>query len=124
LSVRNHNNNQHKFKIEERRKQVACLLARSLTQTEIARRLGVDQSTVSDDIKALKEMSQRFIYDLAKSDLHIITKVVWTASVRQKKEAWAMYDSWNAASSALLIYSLVKVKCSYSMQASLHAFIL
>lgn len=59
----------HTFKIEERRRQVASLIARSMTQTEIARQLGVDQSTVSDDIKALKQMSQRFIYDLVKSDL-------------------------------------------------------
>jgi IS30 family transposase len=40
-----------------------------MTETEIAKELGVDQSTISRDIKVLKELSQRFVYDLAKSDL-------------------------------------------------------
>ena len=39
-----------------------------MTETEIAKRLGVDQSTISRDIKELKKMSQQFVYDLAKSD--------------------------------------------------------
>jgi hypothetical protein len=33
------------------------------------RSLNVDQSAISRDVKALKEMSQRFVFDLAKSDL-------------------------------------------------------
>jgi IS30 family transposase len=40
-----------------------------MSETEIAKELGVDQSTISRDIKILKELSQRFVYDLAKSDL-------------------------------------------------------
>jgi IS30 family transposase len=40
-----------------------------MTESEIAQELNVDQSTISRDIKALKELSQQFIYDLAKSDL-------------------------------------------------------
>jgi IS30 family transposase len=40
-----------------------------MTEGEIAQELGVDQSTISRDIKALKEQSQQFVYDLAKSDL-------------------------------------------------------
>lgn len=47
----------HNFKIEERRRQVASLLAQSMTESEIAQELGVDQSTISRDIKALKELS-------------------------------------------------------------------
>lgn len=57
------------MKIQERRRQVASLVSKSLTQTEIARQLGVDQSTISGDIKALKEMSRQFVFDLVKSDL-------------------------------------------------------
>ena len=68
-----HNNqNNHvngKYEVEERRRKVASLLAQSMTESEIASDLGVDQSTVSRDIKALKEQSQQFVYDLAKSDL-------------------------------------------------------
>jgi IS30 family transposase len=40
----------HKFKIEERRRKVASLLAQSMTETEIAQELNVDQSTISRDV--------------------------------------------------------------------------
>jgi hypothetical protein len=40
-----------------------------MTETEIAQELEVDQSPVRRDIKVLKELSQHFVYDLAKSDL-------------------------------------------------------
>jgi IS30 family transposase len=58
-----------KFKIEDRRRKIAILLAQSMTETEIAQELNVNQSTISRDIKMLKELSQRFVFDLAKSDL-------------------------------------------------------
>jgi IS30 family transposase len=45
------NNNNYRFKIEERRRKVASLLAQSLTETEVAERLNVDQSTISRDVK-------------------------------------------------------------------------
>ena len=41
------------------------MLAQSMTETEIAEQLNVDQSTISRDIKALKELSQQFVFDLA-----------------------------------------------------------
>ena len=47
-----------RFKTEERRRQVASLLAQSITESEIAKKLNVDQSTISRDIKTLKQMSQ------------------------------------------------------------------
>jgi IS30 family transposase len=59
----------HKYKIEDRRRRVASMLAQSMTETEIAEELKVDQSTISRDIKVLKKLSQQFVYDLAKSDL-------------------------------------------------------
>jgi IS30 family transposase len=39
-------------------------LKQSMTETEIAEELNVDQSTISRDIKALKEISQQFVFDL------------------------------------------------------------
>jgi IS30 family transposase len=59
----------HKYEIEERRRKVATLLAQPMTGTEIALELKVGQSTISRDIKVLKELSQRFVFDLAKFDL-------------------------------------------------------
>jgi IS30 family transposase len=58
-----------RFAVEERRRQVASLLAQSKTETEIAAELGVSQVTIFRDIKVLKEMSQQFVYQLAKSNL-------------------------------------------------------
>jgi len=37
----------HKFKIEDRRRKVATLLAQLMAETEIAQELKVDQSTIS-----------------------------------------------------------------------------
>ncbi len=58
-----------RLKLEERRRQVASLVAQSRTEKEIAQMLGVDQSTISRDIQALREESVHFVHDLAKSDL-------------------------------------------------------
>jgi predicted DNA-binding protein YlxM (UPF0122 family) len=41
----------HNKKIKARRNQVASLLSKSFSETEIAQQLGVDQSTISRDIK-------------------------------------------------------------------------
>jgi IS30 family transposase len=59
----------HTVKIEERRRKVGSLLAQSMTETEIAEQLELNQSTISREVEALKEMSQQFVFNLAKSDL-------------------------------------------------------
>jgi IS30 family transposase len=85
----------HNFKIEERRRQVASLLAQSMTESEIAQELGVDQSTISRDIKALKELSQQFVYNLAKSDLAYYYKQSIDGIEEAKREAWRIYHHNN-----------------------------
>jgi hypothetical protein len=92
------NHNAKKFDIEERRRQVARLLARSKSQIEIADALGVDQTTISGDIKALRVMSQSFIFDLAKSDLGSYYKDCLDSIEEVKREAWMIYDQWTAYS--------------------------
>jgi DNA-binding transcriptional ArsR family regulator len=82
------NNNNYTFKIEERRRQVASLLAQSLTETEIAEQLNVDQSTISRDVKVLKEMSQQFVFDLAKSDLAYYYKQCIDGIEEVRRKAW------------------------------------
>jgi IS30 family transposase len=84
----------HNFKIEERRKKVASLSAQSMTETEIAQELNVDQSTISRD-KALKELSQQFVYDLAKSDLSYYYKQSIDGIEEAKREAWRIYHNNN-----------------------------
>jgi IS30 family transposase len=80
----------NKFKIEERRRQVASLLAQSTTETEIAQKLNVDQSTISRDIKALKQMSQQFVFDLAKSDLAYHYQQCINGIEEVRRKAWEL----------------------------------
>src|SRR5215207_202739 len=87
------NMSRHTFRIEERRRKVASLLAQSMTEEEIARQLNVDQSTISRDIKVLKHMSQQFVYDLAKSDLAHCYKQCINGIEEVKRKAWESYRS-------------------------------
>jgi DNA-binding NarL/FixJ family response regulator len=57
------------YYIEEHRREVAQMLAQGHSETEISGLLGVHVSTISRDVKVLKELSQRFVFDLAKGDL-------------------------------------------------------
>jgi IS30 family transposase len=92
------NQSVHTFKIEERRRRVSSLLAQSLTETEIADELNVYQSTISRDVKALKELSQQFVYDLAKSDLAYYYKQSIDGIEEAKREAWKIYRNNNDVS--------------------------
>jgi IS30 family transposase len=91
--VHNLNCTAHSFKIEERRRRVASLLAQSMTESEIAQQLNVDQSTISRDVKALKELSQQFVYELAKSDLAYYYKQSIDGIEEAKREAWRIYHN-------------------------------
>jgi hypothetical protein len=85
----------HKYKIEDRRRSVASLLAQSMTETEIAKKLKVDQSTISRDIKVLKKMSQQFVYDLAKSDLAYCYKQCLDGIEEVKRRGWDIFNGIN-----------------------------
>jgi hypothetical protein len=89
----------HKFAIEERRRHVASLLAKRKTQTEIAAIVGVDQSTISDDVKALRLMSQRFVYDLAKGDLGFLYKTCLDGIDEVIIKAWKIHDLYESSPS-------------------------
>jgi hypothetical protein len=60
------NSSKSKFIIEERRRIVAKLWAQSKSETEIAKELHCNVSTICRDIKYLKKLSQQFVFDLAK----------------------------------------------------------
>ena len=85
----------HKYKLEDRRRRVTSLLAQSMTETEIAEKLKVDQSTVSRDIKELKKMSQQFVYDLAKSDLAYCYKQCLDGIEEVKRRGWDIFNGIN-----------------------------
>lgn len=69
------------------------MLAQSMTESEIALELGVDQSTISRDIRALKELSEQFVYDLAKSDLAYFYKQCIDGVEEVKKKAWSIFNN-------------------------------
>lgn len=81
----------HNKKIKARRNQVASLLSKSFNETEIGQQLGVDQSTISRDIKVLKESAQH-VYDLTKSDLAYYYKQSIDGIEEAKKELWKIYN--------------------------------
>jgi len=85
--------NNSTFVIEERRRRVASLVAMSLTETQIANQLNVSQPTIHRDIEALKEMSQQFVYNLAKSDLSYYYKQSIDGLDEVRKQAWLIYAS-------------------------------
>ena len=69
------------------------MLAQSMTETEIAEQLNVNQSTISRDIKVLKQLSQKFVYDLAKSDLAFYYKQCLVGIEEVKRRAWEIFNN-------------------------------
>ena len=62
-----------------------------MTETEIALELKVDQSTISRDIKVLKLLSQRFVFDLAKSDLAYYYKQCIDGIEEVRRKGWEIF---------------------------------
>ena len=94
------------------------LLAQSMTETEIAKKLKVDQSTISRDIKVLKKMSQQFVYDLAKSDLAYCYKQCLDGIEEVKRRGWDIFNGVNNLTTRdkLLALKLIK-ECDEAMFA-------
>jgi uncharacterized protein YerC len=104
----------HKYEIEERRRKVATLLAQSMTEIEIAQELKVDQSTISRDIKALKALSQRFVFDLVKSDLAYYYKqcIDGIEEVRRKGEIIKGHNNGNLTPKDKLLALKIIKECN------------
>lgn len=79
--------NQKKVEIAERRRQVAALYLAGKVQTEIAVELGVDQATISRDLKALqKQWAEQAVRDLDEAKAEQLAKID-----RLEQEYW---DAW------------------------------
>ena len=95
-------------KVKIRRTQVASLLSKSFSEIEIAQQLGVDQSTISRDISYLKTQSQKFIFDLAKSDLAYYFKSSINGVEEAKKESWKIFlDNKTSTRDRLLALKII-----------------
>jgi IS30 family transposase len=79
------------YYIEERRREVAQMLAQGHSETEIAQLLGVHVSTICRDVKVLKQLSQRFVFDLAKGDLTYHYKQCIDEIEEVRRAAWTLY---------------------------------
>jgi hypothetical protein len=66
-----------------------------MTETEIALELKVDQSTISRDIKVLKALSQKFVFDLAKSDLAYCYKQCVDGIEEVRRKGWEIFKGNN-----------------------------
>jgi biotin operon repressor len=66
-----------------------------MTEQEIADKLGVDRSTISRDIKKLKLLSQRFVFDLAKSDLAYHYKQCIDGIEEVRRKGWEIFKGQN-----------------------------
>ena len=84
----------YKYKIEDHRRRVAFLLAQSMTETEMAKNLKVDQFTIGRDIKVLKKFIQQ-VYDLAKSDLAYCYKQCLNGIEEAKRRSWDIFNGTN-----------------------------
>lgn len=76
------------------------MLAQSMTEQEIADKLGVDRTTISRDVTILKKMSQQFVYDLAHSDLAYYYKQCLNGLEEAKRKAWLIFNRLTESSSS------------------------
>ncbi len=98
------------MELEQRRRQVASLAAQSRTEKEIAQKLGVNQSTVSRDIQALREESIHFVHNLAKSDLAFQFHQSIRGVDEVKRKLWDLvYSDQSATKDKLMAYRLIMV---------------
>lgn len=84
--------------------------------TEIAQELKVDQSTISRDIKALKQLSQRFVFDLAKSDLAYYYKQCLDGIEEVRRKGWEIFKGQNNNSNLTPRDKLLALKSDKEMQ--------
>jgi hypothetical protein len=110
----NDNNSKSKFIIEERRRLVAKLWAQSKTETEIAGELHCNVSTISTicrDIKFLKKLSQKFVFDLAK-DLGFYYKGCIDTMDQIQQKCWNIFNDNNVSQKdKLLALKIIKETC-------------
>jgi hypothetical protein len=107
----NNGNSKSKFLIEERIRLVAKLWAQSKSETEIARELHCNVSTICRDIKFLKKLSQQFVFDLAK-DLGFYYKGCIDTMDQIQQRCWSIFNNENISQKdKLLALKIIKETC-------------
>jgi hypothetical protein len=116
------------YLVEERRKQVGLMTAQGISGVEMAAKLGVGTSTISTDIKALKLISQQFIYDITKSDFTFYYKLNldMTKQILRKqceiveKERITKEDMWKSRILADMLNTINTINEYYNAAPSMH----
>ena len=104
------------------------MVTQGLTEVEIATKLGVDDTTISKDIKALKLISQQFIYDITKSDFTYYYKQCLDAVkliLRKQyeivdKERITKEDVWRAKVLADMLNTVSTINDYYKAAPEIH----
>ena len=84
------NNQKH---IRERREKVLMFLAKGYNQTEIAKELGTTKQTTSNDMKAINEISNHGLFDLAKATLPTMYLSCIETVNQSLRAAWNVHDN-------------------------------
>jgi hypothetical protein len=116
------------YHIEERRRQVSVMIIQGMTEVSIAAKLGVDNSTISKDVKVLKLISQQFIYDITKSDftyyykqcLDAVKLIFRKQSEIVEKEKITKEDVWRAKILADLLNTVSTINDYYKAAPEMH----
>ena len=116
------------YQIEERRRQVAIMIAQGMSEVDIAAKLGVDNTTISKDVKALKLISQQFIYDITKSDftyyykqcLEMVKIILRKQSEIVDKERIAKEDVYRAKILSDMLNTVSTINGYYKAAPDLH----
>jgi IS30 family transposase len=78
---------------EDRRRKVMQYVQQSMSETEIAQRLGVSKPTITRDIQHLREVANQFITSLAKDSLALWYKDLLDDTNKARLKAWSIYDN-------------------------------
>jgi len=81
-----------KFVIHERRQKVLMMLSQGLNETEIAKELNMDQSTISRDIKGITKESQGKLESIVVNMLPLEYEKCKTCMDKITKECWNIYQ--------------------------------
>lgn len=128
MTTQQHKKTARQYQIEERRRQVAIMVTQSYSEVEIAAKLGVDNTTISKDIKALKLISQQFIYDITKSDftyyykqcLDMVKQILRKQSEIAEKEHITKEDMYRAKILSDILNTVSTINEYYRMAPDLH----
>jgi len=81
----------NRYIITERHEKVFVLVSQGFNESEIAKQLDVDQSTISRDIKTLKKQSQKKLESIMEEVMPYEYEKCMTSSLQVTKECWKIY---------------------------------